>query len=111
MHTLHPHLMKADIPFPAVAKKVRQDLGVRNYFLPTCIIYTRESEEQNSRRQNPNDRVVYGICGFGDTGNEGQTPNKHWMIQSLDREASRLGVPRQSLIKMVISPHPRSTGI
>lgn len=28
-----------------------------------------------------------------------------WMIQSLDREASRLGVPRQSLIKMVIARH------
>lgn len=28
-----------------------------------------------------------------------------WMIQSLDREARRLGVPRQSLIKMVIAEH------
>lgn len=28
-----------------------------------------------------------------------------WMIESLDREASRLGVPRQSLIKMVIARH------
>lgn len=28
-----------------------------------------------------------------------------WMIQSLDREASRLGVPRQSLIKMLIARH------
>mgnify|MGYP001047665222 FL=1 len=28
-----------------------------------------------------------------------------WMIESLDREASRLGVPRQSLIKMLIASH------
>jgi len=28
-----------------------------------------------------------------------------WMIESLDREASRLGVPRQSLIKMLIARH------
>jgi hypothetical protein len=28
-----------------------------------------------------------------------------WMIHSLDREAKRLGVPRQSLIKMVVSEH------
>jgi hypothetical protein len=28
-----------------------------------------------------------------------------WMIQSLDREAERLGVPRQSLIKMVVAQH------
>ena len=28
-----------------------------------------------------------------------------WMIDSLDREASRLGVPRQSLIKMLIAQH------
>lgn len=28
-----------------------------------------------------------------------------WMIESLDREASRLGVPRQSLIKMLIAKH------
>jgi hypothetical protein len=27
------------------------------------------------------------------------------MIESLDREASRLGVPRQSLIKMLIAKH------
>ena len=27
----------------------------------------------------------------------------NWMIESLDREASRLGVPRQSLIKMLIA--------
>lgn len=28
-----------------------------------------------------------------------------WMIHSLDREAERLGVPRQSLIKVVIAQH------
>ena len=28
-----------------------------------------------------------------------------WMIQSLDREAKRLGVARQALIKMVIAEH------
>ena len=28
-----------------------------------------------------------------------------WMIESLDREASRLGVPRQSLIKILIARH------
>ena len=28
-----------------------------------------------------------------------------WMIRSLDREAERLGVPRQSLIKVVIAQH------
>ena len=28
-----------------------------------------------------------------------------WMIQSLDKEAHRLGVPRQSLIKMLIAKH------
>jgi predicted DNA binding CopG/RHH family protein len=28
-----------------------------------------------------------------------------WMIQALDREAQRLGVPRQALIKMVIAQH------
>jgi predicted DNA binding CopG/RHH family protein len=28
-----------------------------------------------------------------------------WMIQSLDKEASRLGVPRQSLIKVLVSEH------
>jgi hypothetical protein len=28
-----------------------------------------------------------------------------WMIHSLDREAERLGVPRQSLIKMLIAQH------
>ena len=38
-----------------------------------------------------------------------------WMIESLDREASRLGIPRQSLIKILIAQHldrsdTRSTG-
>lgn len=28
-----------------------------------------------------------------------------WMIRALDKEASRLGVPRQSLIKMLIARH------
>lgn len=28
-----------------------------------------------------------------------------WMIHSLDREAKRLGIPRQSLIKVLISQH------
>jgi macrodomain Ter protein organizer (MatP/YcbG family) len=28
-----------------------------------------------------------------------------WMIHSLDKEAKRLGVPRQSLIKMLIARH------
>jgi len=28
-----------------------------------------------------------------------------WMIESLDREASRLGVPRQSRIKVLIARH------
>ena len=28
-----------------------------------------------------------------------------WMVQSLDREAKRLGVPRQSLIKVLIAQH------
>ena len=31
-----------------------------------------------------------------------------WMVDSLDREASRLGVPRQSLIKMLIARHLQS---
>lgn len=31
-----------------------------------------------------------------------------WMIHSLDKEARRLGVPRQSLIKMVVSEHIES---
>ena len=33
-----------------------------------------------------------------------------WMIESLDREASRLGVPRQSLIKMLIARHLEQAG-
>jgi len=28
-----------------------------------------------------------------------------WMIHALDREAKRLGVPRQSLIKVLIAEH------
>ena len=28
-----------------------------------------------------------------------------WMIAALDKEAKRLGVPRQSLIKMLIASH------
>ena len=28
-----------------------------------------------------------------------------WMIHSLDKEAKRLGIPRQSLIKMLIAKH------
>jgi len=28
-----------------------------------------------------------------------------WMIHSLDKEAKRLGIPRQSLIKMLIARH------
>jgi hypothetical protein len=28
-----------------------------------------------------------------------------WMIHSLDKEAQRLGVPRQSLIKVLIAEH------
>jgi hypothetical protein len=28
-----------------------------------------------------------------------------WMIHSLDRESERLGVPRQSLIKVLIAQH------
>ena len=31
-----------------------------------------------------------------------------WMINSLDKEAKRLGVPRQSLIKMLVSEHIES---
>ena len=31
-----------------------------------------------------------------------------WMIQSLDKEAKRLGVPRQSLIKVLIAQHLES---
>ena len=33
-----------------------------------------------------------------------------WMVESLDREASRLGVPRQSLIKMLIARHLEELG-
>ena len=33
-----------------------------------------------------------------------------WMIEALDREASRLGVPRQSLIKMLIARHLEEVG-
>ena len=33
-----------------------------------------------------------------------------WMVESLDREASRLGVPRQSLFKMLIAQHLAGTG-
>jgi len=33
-----------------------------------------------------------------------------WMIHSLDREASRLGVPRQSLIKILIARHLEELG-
>ncbi len=32
-----------------------------------------------------------------------------WMIQSLDREAERLGVARQALIKMVVAQHIEKT--
>ena len=31
-----------------------------------------------------------------------------WMIRSLDKEAKRLGVPRQSLIKVLIAQHLES---
>ena len=31
-----------------------------------------------------------------------------WMINSLDKEARRLGIPRQSLIKMLVSEHIKS---
>ena len=34
-----------------------------------------------------------------------------WMIESLDREASRLGVPRQSLIKILIAQHLEGIGL
>ncbi|MEA1958081.1 MAG: CopG family transcriptional regulator [Chloroflexota bacterium] len=34
-----------------------------------------------------------------------------WMIHSLDREAKRLGVPRQSLIKVLISQHLEKTHV
>ncbi len=32
-----------------------------------------------------------------------------WMINALDKEARRLGVPRQSLIKMLIAQHLENT--
>jgi hypothetical protein len=32
-----------------------------------------------------------------------------WMVESLDREAARLGVPRQSLIKVIIARHLEET--
>jgi len=32
-----------------------------------------------------------------------------WMIQSLDKEAKRLGIPRQSLIKVLIARHLEKT--
>lgn len=28
-----------------------------------------------------------------------------WMVEALDKEASRLGVPRQSIIKMLVADH------
>ena len=33
-----------------------------------------------------------------------------WMVHSLDKEAKRLGVPRQSLIKFVIARHLEKAG-
>jgi hypothetical protein len=33
-----------------------------------------------------------------------------WMIHSLDKEAKRLGVPRQSLIKVLIAQHLEKRG-
>lgn len=33
-----------------------------------------------------------------------------WMVRRLDKEANRLGVPRQSLIKMLIARHLESSG-
>ncbi len=33
-----------------------------------------------------------------------------WMIRSLDKEAERLGVPRQSLIKVLIAQHLDKAG-
>ena len=33
-----------------------------------------------------------------------------WMIHSLDKEAKRLGIPRQSLIKILIARHLENTG-
>ena len=34
-----------------------------------------------------------------------------WMIQSLDKEARRLGVPRQSLIKVLIARHLQTASV
>ena len=34
-----------------------------------------------------------------------------WMISSVDKEATRLGVPRQSLIKMLIARHLDKTRV
>ena len=34
-----------------------------------------------------------------------------WMIRSLDKEARRLGVPRQAIIKMVIAQHIEEAGV
>ncbi len=33
-----------------------------------------------------------------------------WMVQSLDKEAGRLGVPRQSLIKVLVAEHLEKRG-
>jgi hypothetical protein len=33
-----------------------------------------------------------------------------WMVHSLDKEAKRLGVPRQSLIKVLIARHLEKAG-
>ncbi|MEA3266596.1 MAG: CopG family transcriptional regulator [Candidatus Fermentibacteria bacterium] len=33
-----------------------------------------------------------------------------WMIHSLDKEAKRLGIPRQSLIKVLIARHLEHAG-
>ena len=34
-----------------------------------------------------------------------------WMIHSLDKEAKRLGIPRQSLIKVLIAQHIEHAGV
>jgi hypothetical protein len=34
-----------------------------------------------------------------------------WMIEELDREANRLGIPRQSLIKTLVAKHYKKTAI
>ncbi len=34
-----------------------------------------------------------------------------WMIHSLDKEAKRLGIPRQSLIKVLIAQHIEHTRV